>query len=333
MLAAIKRFFEQFWEQFKPPRSFSWQTLIFLSLFSWGMSLLNSVLSDTEFVQDFLATMGWIFLTLGVGWALADFKIEFLGLKIYPGPWITGALTCTFLFDGVREEFPALPFVSWPIISAAIAAVPKFLKRGPEFKVPDAKGRQDLVILFLVSIILSCWFSFHFLLQDWLRAYPSILADRFDRSAFVINTATPRVNDSRGVLILNLAEAIMIDEIEGRSLADAELWLFNVDARVADIERQILGRISSLEENVLWSLEGSVSGNAPAYTLDLQAIWQGPSSQPGGYFLQKSCSITQEVVQNRSAASPPTVSQVSCQPISNLIPLNTITASSQNNSL
>jgi hypothetical protein len=329
VLAAIKHFLDQFWSQFKPPRSFSWQTLIFLSLYSWGMSLLNSVLTDTEFVKDFLATMGWIFLTLGVGWALADFKVEFLGLKIYPGPWITGALTCTFLFEGVREEYPALPFVSWPLISAAIAAVPKFLKRGPEFKVPDAKGRQELVILFLVSIILSCWFSFHFLLQDWLGDYPSILADRFDRSAFVINTASPRVSDSRGVLILNLAEAIVVDELEGRSLAETELWLFNVQSRVADIENQILERISSLEENALWNLEGSVSGNAPAYMLNLQAIWQGPSSQAGGYFLQKSCAITQEFVQNRPAASAPSVSQVNCQPISDLIPLNSITASSQ----
>jgi hypothetical protein len=329
VLDAIKRFFQQFWSQFKPPHWFSWQTLILLSLYSWGMSLLNSVLSDTEFVQDFLATMGWIFLTLGVGWALADVKFEFLGLTIYPGPWITGALTCTFLFEGVRDEFPALSFVSWPLISAAIAAVPKFLKRGPEFKVPDAKGRQELVILFLVSIILSCWFSFHFLLQDWLGDYPSILADRFDKSAFVINTARRlRVSDSRGVLILNLAETIVIDQLEGRSLAETELWLFNVESRVADIETQILQRISSLEENVLWSLEGSVSGDAPRYTLDLRSVWQGPSSYPEGYFLQKSCLITQQLVQNRPAASPPTVSQVACGPISDdLVPLGSITAS------
>ncbi|NJN92265.1 MAG: DUF5357 domain-containing protein, partial [Leptolyngbyaceae cyanobacterium SL_5_14] len=73
--------------------------------------------------------------------------------------------------------------------------------------------------------------------------------------------------------------------------------------------------------------EGSVSGDAPRYTLDLRAVWQGPSSYLEGYFLQKSCFITQQPVQNRPAASPPTVSQVACEPISDLLPLDSITAS------
>ncbi|MGB3613042.1 MAG: DUF5357 family protein, partial [Elainellaceae cyanobacterium] len=80
------------WQTVRPDQAFSWQTLLFLCLFSWLMALLSS---DTSLLQSnsppedwgplslrtsptkyALFTMGWIFLTLAVGWLLNGSKLK-----------------------------------------------------------------------------------------------------------------------------------------------------------------------------------------------------------------------------------------------------------------
>jgi hypothetical protein len=303
-------FLTNLWKQLKPAKAFSWQTLIGLSLFSWLMSLLTR----TAYVQDALATMGWLFLTLGVGWALGGqrFKIPLLNLTLQPGPWITGALTCVFLKGGLDYLPTSTAYILWPIISALIASMTKFLKPGPVLTTPTAAGRQQIVLLLLVNAIISCWFGFHFFLQDWLRDYPSILADDFSASTFVTKVGFGFKETSRGTVILNAAASALNEELSGRTWSEVERSLLNVNSEILKIEAQVKENLADATENQFWSLRAQIPPGAPEYTVVLQAIWQGPSAFPRGYYMQKSCLVSRVANQAPTATAPGALAQVRC---------------------
>ena len=106
----------------RPPRYFAWQTVIYMSLFSWLMSMLARAVFATPFTVGLLATISWICLAIGVGWALETNKIRPFGISI--APWVSGAILCLFLFGswGGRWLQPAL--VAWPLMSFAMVAIP-----------------------------------------------------------------------------------------------------------------------------------------------------------------------------------------------------------------
>jgi Family of unknown function (DUF5357) len=302
-------FLTDLWQRFKPPKAFSWQTLIGLSLFSWLMSLLTR----TAYVQDALATMGWLFLTLGVGWALGGqkFKIPLLNLTLQPGPWITGALTCVFL-KGAIDLPTSATYVLWPIISALIASMTKFLKPGPVLTTPTTAGRQQIILLLLVNGIISCWFGFHFLLQDWLDGYPSLLADNFATSTFVTKVGFGFKETSRGDVILNAAASALSRELSGRTWSEVERSLSNLNSEILKIEIQVKENLADTAENQFWSLRAQMPPGAPQYTVVLQAVWQGPSSFPMGYYTQKSCLVGRVVNQAPTPTAPGALAQVRC---------------------
>lgn len=309
IIKQIKNVFEQAWKSLSPPRPFSWQTFIALSVFSWVMSLLTG----SEFVKDAVSTLGWLFLTIGVGWALTDHPIKVFDISL--GPWITGALACTGLFGTWTEGDSSLPYVSWPIISAILAGIPKFLKPGPVFTTPKPSARQDLVLLILVNLVFSCWFQFHFLIQDWLEGYPSLLIDDFGKSAFVTKLSSQTMEVSRGSALLDLAEPLVEEELENLSWAETESWLADVDQRIAAIKPEAIARLSDLTENAVWDLQAQVLSANPGYDLRLQAVWQGPSSVPAGYYVEKACLITRVPDPSGSPEDTQASNQVTCQPV------------------
>jgi hypothetical protein len=306
------------WQRLKPPQPFSWQTLIFLSLFSWLMS----VLAVLEYVKDALSAMGWLFLTFGVGWALSGWKFNILGVTFYPGPWITGALLCVFLVEGWSDLPNSTAYILWPTLSALIASLPKFVKPGPVPTTPDVAGQQQIVLLVLSNMIISCWFGFHFLLRDWLREYPSIQTSDFSRSAFVVRLGSPSRDQSRGVPILQAAGDRLTQALEGRVWSETERWLLNINQEIAAIEAEVRNNLAPVEENALWSLRGQVPPTRTlGYTVVLQALWQGPSSDPNGYYLEKTCLLTQAPrAPGSTNASPQALTQVRCGPVSSPYP-------------
>lgn len=283
------------------------------------MSILAS-----DLVRNILTSFAWIFLIGGIGWALAGTTVDILGWKFYPGSWVTGALICLFLFVSGNDEIPRIAFVSWPLISAAVAAIPKFLQDEFRLKIPAPPTRQELVTLTLFSAILSCWFQFHFLIQDWLEDYPSLLAEDFDQSAFVVNLEGDR--PIRGETLLEQAETLLRDQLENSTWSEAEQWLYDrrelaspiepATLNVADLEQQIRSQIAELPENPFWNLDIQIPPGAPDYTLNMRAIWTGPSSEPRGYYVQKTCRIAQAPI---IAGANPTSSsrvQITCEPTS-----------------
>lgn len=316
----MKELIAQIWKQLKPPQAFSWQTMVLLCVFSWVMSLLASTL----LVREFLARMGWLFLMVGLGWALSGVKWNLLGLVIRPGPWITGAMLSGLLFYGWPNDPLAYALISWPIFSAAIATV---LKLFPNltFRLPDPQTRQELIVLTLLSFVFSCWFRFHFFIQDWLTQYPSLLADDFSQSSFVVRLDQTTTNLPRGVLLLNLAEVNLKRTLGSIPWSEVEQWLFNIDSSVTFLQSQVRQQVPPLDEDELWVFQGVILPYQPEYTLSLRVIWSGPGSRPEGYYLEKLCLIRQAANPaalqggDPSVPPPPATATVECQPVGDKI--------------
>lgn len=327
-----------------PEQAASWQTFIMLSLLSWLVSYLvvtpveallaqlfpeqaeqlQLVYFDGIPVQDIISNLGWIFLIIGVWWFTytddkkLNIKKTLTFENFFIGPWITGALICVYLFGEWEQRPLSLPFVMWPLISVTIAVIPKFIAVGPKFQIPKGAGdRQEIIILVLSNLVLSCWFQLYFSVQNLLLDYPSLLSDNFERSAFVIKLDSQNQRTARGVTMLNLSEALVETDLEGRPWSEVERWLFELDQQIVRVDQAVREQLSPISENRLWSLGGQVR-SGQGYVLDLIAQWFGPSSGPSGYYLTKSCQITQ-IQQQRSTtrvaptqSSLPPVGRVEC---------------------
>ncbi|TVQ12698.1 MAG: hypothetical protein EA368_03385 [Leptolyngbya sp. DLM2.Bin27] len=272
-----------------PPRYFAWQTIIYMSLFSWVASLVAGLVATLAFTVALLATLSWIFLAIGVGWALEANKIRPFGIPI--APWVSGAIVCIFLFGswGGRWLQPAL--VSWPLISFMVIAVPKLVSWDFDLKNPSGPVRQQLVLLFCLSLLFSSWFQFYFRIQTWVRDYPSLVADSVDNSAFVYRFPGQTIALPAGVTHLTLAEDILRQEVHNKPWPSVERWLLNLDGQRQALQRQVqsqMGQNPSLE-NSLWQLDFQPLATGDGYTLKLWAIWSGPAATESGYYLEKTC--------------------------------------------
>ena len=316
-LITAKYFFD-FWnwlkKTFRPPSAFSWETLILLSLFSWYMSWLANNIEPDGFVANLLINFAWIFLILGVFWGTTAANQFRIGYK-YPtnpgfplSPWITGAIVSLYIF-GRSGEVPREALIYWPIISAIIAVIPDFWGDGFRLKSPPLNKRQNIVVLFCTQILLSCWFQFYFVVQDWLVQYPSLLADNFNQSAFVVKRDSAQSVTPRGALLLNALEPKLTQQLDGKPWPQVERSLLKGQREklINTLEKQSKRQIKEVEEDELWKVTSNVSSRASGYNLDLRANWQGPRANPQrsqAYSLTKSCQITQVSPRTGPATKP-----------------------------
>ena len=230
-----------------PDRYFSWQTVLYMSLFSWFMSLLSRTLGATPFTVALMATLGWIFLALGIGWAIEHQQIKPFGLSI--APWVSGAILCVFMFGawGGRWLQPALIF--WPLVSFLVVAVPDLVSWELQPKVPAPAIRQKLILLFFLSLLFSSWFQFYFRIQTWLQAYPSLVADNVEDSNFVYRVPGQAVPLSAGVTHLTQAETLMKEQVNDRPWSSVERWLLNLKGQEQFLQQQIQATQSASPED------------------------------------------------------------------------------------
>ncbi|MEQ9483014.1 DUF5357 family protein [Coleofasciculus sp. F4-SAH-05] len=302
---------------FNPETAFSWQTLIGLSVFSWAMSFLA-----TSIFTILLASFSWWFLILGVYWATTSNKSLSIG-KVLLSPWITGALITIYIFGIITGELSAYALVVWPLISAVIAALPTCLGENFQPKIPDRDKRQPLVWLFTTQLILSSWFQFYFLLQNWLVQYPTIAADTFEKSAFVVRLSTEesRQRLPRGTTILDLIASRLEEQLNNQDWSDVEQILLlrereQLIEQIEQIDTQVRQEIDSpdIKEDNLWQVSlGEISLRESGYNLELKALWEGPRSQTQANLLTKSCQIIS--INRQTDIGIRLVSQVECDPV------------------
>ncbi|HBB35025.1 MAG TPA: hypothetical protein DDZ80_32260 [Cyanobacteria bacterium UBA8803] len=289
---------------------FSWLTLLFLSLFSWLMAFIA-----TGLLQNLLANLGCIFLILAVYWWTTSTK----SLRIYDvplSPWITGAIVSVYIFGAITGKVEPKALIAWPLISAAIAALPLCLGDDFKLKTPAPDKRKTIILLFTSQLIFSCWFQFHFLVQNWLAEYPTLLVDNFDQSAFVVKYPLLPPKTPRGVSMLDLMASKLQQQLNAKPWPQIERVLLpqERDRLIQQITAQTKQQIASakVEEDDLWQVGYTVSLKDPGYNLALNTSWQGPRSQVLEGNITKSCQINP--VNRPTPTGTTVVSRVRCEP-------------------
>ncbi|HEY9598735.1 MAG TPA: DUF5357 family protein, partial [Cyanophyceae cyanobacterium] len=234
-------------------------------------------------------------------------KLLWIG-KLPLSPWITGGLVSIYIFGWLTGGLSEAALICWPLFSAVIAAIPDFLGENLQLKSPSPPKRQDLVILFGTQLLLSCWFQFYFILQNWVDQYPSMLADDFNQSAFVWKVSTPFVSDSpRGQAILNGIEPQLKQRLNGKPWPEVERLLLEPERikLIKSLEQKAKQKIGSVQEDERWQVKSNISRRTSGYNLQMQAIWDGPRSKPQPYSLNKSCRITQAISPTTATTTAP----------------------------
>jgi len=291
MIALIQQLIERLRAFFLPQQYYAWQTIIYLCLFSWVMSWVAVAAGASGFTRFLLTAFSWIFLAIGLGWALEANRIRPFGLVI--APWVVGAVLCLFIFGSWPGNQWALALVSWPLISVVVVIIPKFIDWDFTLQIPPPPERQRLILLGLIGLLLSSWFQFYFRLQTWLDDYPSLLAEELHRSGFVYRFPGQDVPLSRGVSLLTAAEASLKEELNGTPWSWVERWLLNLDEQLRQLDNAARERVVlPQKEAPLWHLVAPPpEGKDEGYTLTLMAVWMGPAAESQGYYLQKTCQI------------------------------------------
>jgi hypothetical protein len=306
--------FQRLLDFLKPNRPFSWRTLLLLSGFSWSMAFLSRSLADalnteTTATSDIISFFGWIFLIIGLDWWTMDHPYRFAGFSL--GSWVTGALVClflyVFLFDEVANEVPSVPFVSWPIISALITVTHIFYPARASYRA--TLTTQRLIIIVLCHFLISCWIQFNFLIRDWLEDYPTLLVENFTRSGFVVQLDSSAKALTRGEEMLNSIEQIVENKLEGKSWPEAQQWLVEIQQQLQkkkpwrevkewlltferpsnNLQNKLQVGLSDAEEDFWWYIQGDVNESNLQYTLNFQAIWEGPRATEEQYYFRKTC--------------------------------------------
>ncbi|NMF85829.1 DUF5357 family protein [Nodosilinea sp. P-1105] len=291
MVAFIRRTIESLVDFFLPDSYFAWQTVIYMSLFSWLMSLLARVLGTTAFTVGVMATLSWIMLALGTGWGLEANRIRPFGIPI--APWVAGGILCLFMFGSWGGEWLQPALTAWPLVSFGVVAVPNLISWDFRPKQPAPSVRQQLVLLFFLSLLISSWFQFYFRIQAWIQDYPSLVTDNFSQSAFVYRLPGQSTQLSTGVTHLSMAEIIMREQMDGKPWSSVERWLLNEQGQRQTLQREVQNRMANQPslENDLWQVDFQPFTSGDGYDIKIWAIWSGPTAEATGYYLEKSCSL------------------------------------------
>lgn len=302
-----------------PPKAYSWQTFIYLSVFSWGLSYFA-----TSYIKDVIAFFGWLFLIAGTAWYTTEDPLRVPGTFMPVGAVITGFLvSLVFAFGNQEDVITPRTIVFWPTISALITAIPEFIEGNDtdaKARIPRPEDRQRIIILVASSMLLSCWIQFYFVMDNWLGQYPSLQADTFKRSTFVVRTEQVVKIPQNGVIILEKLQPIVVEQIAEKPWSEVEKWLLDAKQRVGTLGREIIKiNLDKYEEKELWRIEPRVTNTKSGYILDLLSIWIGPSSNPRGYYLKKSCRI-EPLAATDNSGNKITVAEIECDRASKLIP-------------
>jgi hypothetical protein len=319
----MKDLFDSLRSYLTPKDLASWQTFMLLSIFSVVMGAFMS----SSVAQEIVSSFGWFFLIVAVWWFVygkdvqAALTFDAIFTKVFLGPWIISTLIVLAVFgswNGFANLLGVAPpaFVCVAPLAAIIALAPKFIKsskdKTPEFTIPAVKDRQGMVLFFLSHLLIACWFQFYFLLQGWLNLYPSLMAEDFSRSSFVVRVQ-PTAQVSRGREVLNAAESDLRDRLNNQSWSAIERWLFESKVSnqwITDLESNVQSRLRNKlggGEMDLWTLSGKVDADpydsGAYYNLVLNATWKGPTATQAPYTVSKRCELIPKRMFNRQTKS------------------------------
>ncbi len=296
-----------------PPRYLSWQTLLLLSLFSWGMATLAEASEATPPTVGIMSTGSWLFLTIAIWWGLVDNPVKLGYVSI--SPWITAAVICVFVFRPWTTERLQIAMASWPIMATILVAIPHFCNWKLDWSIPKPAVRQELIVLLLINLLFSSWIMFYFRIQYWFNDYPSLITENLDNSAFVYRFGSNSNSGSQAEALLTSAANNLTKQLDDTPWPRVERWLLNLDNSISSVAEGII--LNAINESVFWSLDAprptSISNG---YQIRLRANWLGPTAKQNGYYVEKVCTILPRTLQPRTSEESPQdstlVAQVTC---------------------
>lgn len=312
----------KYWiDRLRPPRPFSWETLILLSIFSWLLSAFSWLLVPPALnAYHFTHTGFLIFFVLGTAWWQWERPIKLLGIKI--GPWIVGLLLSIILLDDFPENWRhQAMIVTWPLLSASVRSVPKFFRGQLLPSWPPISMLKELTVMFLFHVLISLWLQFGFLLNQWMINYPSLLSEDLTRSSFAIFQGIEVPEIPQGHILINEMEVFLREQIEGQQLPRVDQVISGLLENRIEIDKTVKKRLPNIEENQWWELRGNVIQRQAGYGITLFAIWTGLPLAGEEYYLEKSCEISRTFRQPEPASSSPPAealdrAQMECGPTS-----------------
>lgn len=309
---------------FKAPKAISWQTLMFLSMFSGSFALFAYLLPDragivTANVSGYFAL---IFLTIGIFWLFTEKRTRIFGIKVRP--IVVGLLISVLLFKNIADNLFFAIGQFAPIICGLIAIIPDIYQ---QFKLPkpDLEKIQQLITIFLVYLLVSCWFSFYVFIQNWSKAnYPEnfYIGQNFSQSIFVVQLIPTSVNGQKKPIktpeeILNFFEVYLKNKLENQAWSRVESYLKLLDSKY--LKNQINQLLISQIEDSQWSVRLEVESpedigqsNVSEYNLTLWVIWSGASEDSPTYRLKKTCKVRQQYL-NIPSANTKGVAELICE--------------------
>ncbi|MBR8839303.1 MAG: DUF5357 domain-containing protein [Stigonema ocellatum SAG 48.90 = DSM 106950] len=309
-----------------PPKAYSWQTLLYLSVFSLLMSSLS-----TGYVKEIIAICGWLFLIAGTAWYTTDNPLFVPWTNLPLGALITGFLVSVFAFGQEKDVITPRTIVLWPTISAIITAIPEFFEgTGTEAKtqIPKIEARQRIIVLLASCMVISCWLQFYFVVDNWVTQFPSVQIDNSKRSALVLKNEPAVKVPTNGVIILDKLVPLIEEQIAKKPWSEVEQWLLDARQKVGNLGKQVIAtNLAEYDERYLWHVEPRISNiKKSGYKLDLLSIWDGPRANPEKYYLKRSCQIDPVTVSTNAASGTAkksdnnsTIAEITCQPIPKFI--------------
>lgn len=304
----------------KPPRIFSAQTLILLSLYSLFVGVLA-----TGFTQRFIISCGWMFFITGTAWLMNEKPIRINGV-ILLNYWITGTIICLFVFGYILEQPKQLElWVILPVVVMLITAISDFTDAKLNFSIPNVPSRQKLVTLLAIHLLISCWLQFFFVANNLLNNYSTLLEENFSNSAFVIKLPFFPYPPAKGEVILNSVLAPVKVKLNNRPWSEMArlVELPDRDRWIQDIREAVLNRLPPAKENSLWKIDTKANAEDWGYNLELLSIWNGPTSTGEELRFSSKCQIRRINSEPNQIISPSvtrasSTSKIECQQITKI---------------
>lgn len=285
----------------KPPRFSHWKTLLIFTL-ALGIAALLTM-NYIEWQQTFIT---WFYVSC-LATVSVFFKEKPLKFKRFSlHPWLLAGLISLFFssnFSG--ENLTEFALIAFPLFSVCIASLYEIWESGVQWQVSIPLIRADFIIFILVHCLISCWIRFNILMEHWLKNYPSVFAENFNKKALVIKIKSSSINDSRGIVIIKNVENYLTLKSDKQPWNQVENWLLNIGQNRLNLRNEAWKTLGKLPEDTLWKFTYNMQQSQSNYKLQLFAQWYGPGSRPYGYYVTKTCHI----FRNRDRAS------IECSPV------------------
>lgn len=299
----IFKFINEIFQLLKPPKLISWQTIIWLGIFSSLFAFFAYILpgNDGMMTANITANFALIFLIIGSFWWLTEKRARIFKIKLRP--IVVGLLICVLFLKNTKMNFVFAFGQLAPIICGFMAIIPNYFQNF-KFRAPHPEKINQSINIFLIHLLISCWFSFYAFIQDWTKInYPNnfYVNQDFSQSFFVVQiipSADKKLSISQKISeeIFNYFEIYLKNKLNEKSWSKVEFYLKKLNSQ--DLKNEINQLLINQIEDSQWTirLEVETSEKIPEYNLTLWVLWGETKDNPQPYQLKKTCKVRQNFI-------------------------------------